>query len=105
MPEAGGEVADKVGPLKPAQMGPLHNQPRIGALDTPITLQTGAAGLTGNGARMLTTVATLPIALGKPGLYLDRRNRNRNRNRKGKIHRLDRRADSTTNKQKMARKR
>ena len=94
MPEEGGEVADKVGPLKPAQMGPLRNQPRIGALDTLITLQTGAAGLTGNGEQMLTTVATLPIALGNPELYLDRRNRNRNR--RSKIHRLDRRADSTT---------
>ena len=85
MPEEGGEVADKVGPLKPAQMGPLHNQPRIGALDTPITLRTGAAGLTGNGARMRTTVVTLPIALGSPGLYLDRRNRNRS----AKINRFD----------------
>ena len=103
MPEEGGEVADKVGPLKLAQMGPIHNQLRIGALDTPITLQTGAAGHIGNGAQMLISVAILPIVPGRTGSFLDLRNRNRNH--KDKIHRLDRRADSTTNKQKMARKR
>ena len=64
MPEEGGEVADKVGPLKPAQMGPLHNQPRIGALDTPITLLMGAAGYIGDGAPRPTSAATLPTVLG-----------------------------------------
>ena len=103
MPEEGGEVADKVGPLKPAQMGPLHNQPRIGVPDTPITLRTGAADRIGNGAQTLIFVVTLPVAPGRTGSFLDQHNRNRNR--KGKIHWLDRRADSTTNKQKMARKR
>ena len=94
VPEEGAEDADKMGPLRPAQMGPLRNQARIGALDTPITLRTGAAGNTGSGARILTSAATLPLALGNPGSYLGLRNRNRNRNYRSR--RLDRRADSTT---------
>ena len=103
VPEAGVEVADKEGPLKPAQMGPELNQLRIGVLDTQITLRTGAAGHIGNGAQALISVATLPIAPGRTGSFLDLHNRNHNR--KDKIHRLDRRADSTTDKRKMARKR
>ena len=96
MPEEGGEVADKVGPLKPAQMGPLHNQPRIGVPDTPITLLTGAAGHIGNGAQTLISVATLPIAPGRTGSFLDLHNRNRN----ARSHRFDIMAGSVSRRKK-----
>ena len=94
VPEEGAEDADKVGPLKPTQMGPLRNWARIGALDTPITLRTGAAGNTGSGARIPTSAATLPLALGNPGSFPGLLNRNRNRICRSR--QLDRQADSTT---------
>ena len=61
--EEGVEVAAKEGPTKLAKMGP-HNPRSLGALETLITLRTGAVGHTGNGARVPTIAA---IGLYAPG--------------------------------------
>ena len=82
VPEVGVEVADKEGPLKPAQMGPQHQLLKTGALDTLTTLQMGAADHIGNGGRTHTIAVTEPFAPGVTELCLDPHNRNSNRNRK-----------------------
>ena len=93
--EEGVEVAAKEGPLKLAQMGPQHNQPRTGALGMQITLRTGAAEHIGNGAQVHIIAVTEPFAPGGTELCLDPHNRNsnrslnRNRNCKDRINRCD----------------
>ena len=96
--EEGVEVAAKEGPTKLAKMGP-HNPRSLGALDTLITLRTGAVGHTGNGARVPTIVAIGLYVTGETGLYPGPHNRNRNlnRNRHAKTLQFDRQAGSRMN--------
>ena len=77
--------------VNPVKMGHhLHSQVRIGVLATQITPRRGAAGHTGNGVQMPTSVATELFVHGKTGLYPVPRPINRNRN----VHHNDGQADS-----------
>ena len=86
--EEGVEVAAKEGPTKLAKMGP-HNPRSLGALETLITLRTGAVGHTGNGARVPTIAAIGLYAPGRTGSFPDQHSHNNNSNHSSRISQPD----------------